>query len=282
MFGVTTSDDYRPVTWIGRYPVRVTSIVCAFFVLGMFFTVACETAGWNFLPFTFHARAFLHGQLWQPITAPLIQDASFFFVFGVLFFYWSGNQVEQFLGIRRYLILLGLLLLIPPVFLIAWSFIGSPVYWYGSYEFFIGMFIAFATIYPNLEVFGWISLKWMAFAGLVIGSLNYLPKHLWPPLTIMWGMCLLSFEYIRFVQGRGAGPEFAWLQRVKNFNRRKPRLHVVQRSTTSRRVVEPEDVYASVDPILDKIAKSGIGSLSASEKRALDRARARLLKDDSD
>jgi hypothetical protein len=43
-------------------------------------------------------------------------------------------------------------------------------------------------------------------------------------------------------------------------------------------VVEPEDVYASVDPILDKIAKSGIGSLTASERQALDRARNRLLK----
>src|SRR5437763_896742 len=27
MFGVTTSDDYRPVTWMGRYPVDVTTIL---------------------------------------------------------------------------------------------------------------------------------------------------------------------------------------------------------------------------------------------------------------
>src|SRR4051812_47064073 len=105
MFGVTTSDDYRPVTWIGRYPVRVTSIVCVLFVLGMFFTVACDTAGWNYRVFAFEPRAFMHGRLWQPFTAPLIQQANFFFLFTVLFFYWSGNQVEQYLGVRRYLIL---------------------------------------------------------------------------------------------------------------------------------------------------------------------------------
>ena len=29
MFGVTTSDDYRPVTWMGRYPVDVTTILVA-------------------------------------------------------------------------------------------------------------------------------------------------------------------------------------------------------------------------------------------------------------
>src|SRR5206468_1989492 len=27
MFGVTTSDDYRPVTWMGRFPVDVTTIL---------------------------------------------------------------------------------------------------------------------------------------------------------------------------------------------------------------------------------------------------------------
>ena len=27
MFGVTTSDDYRPVTWMGRYPVDVTTML---------------------------------------------------------------------------------------------------------------------------------------------------------------------------------------------------------------------------------------------------------------
>jgi hypothetical protein len=43
-------------------------------------------------------------------------------------------------------------------------------------------------------------------------------------------------------------------------------------------VVEPEDIYDSIDPVLDKISKSGIGSLTASERRALDRARNRLLK----
>jgi hypothetical protein len=45
-----------------------------------------------------------------------------------------------------------------------------------------------------------------------------------------------------------------------------------------RRVAEPDDVYASVDPILDKISKFGIGSLTANERRQLDRERERLLK----
>ena len=27
MFGVTTSDDYQPVTWVGRHPVHVTTLL---------------------------------------------------------------------------------------------------------------------------------------------------------------------------------------------------------------------------------------------------------------
>jgi hypothetical protein len=277
MFGVTTSDDYRPVAWMGRYPVRVTSIICALFVLGMFATVIAQTAGWDFSLLAFQSHAFLHGCLWQPLTCTLIQTASFFFLFNVFFFYWSGNQVEQYLGVRRYLKLIGLLLAVPPLTFIAWGRMATLWSYYGSYELTVGMFIAFATLYPNIEIFGWVSLKWLAFAGLVLGSMQYLPRHEWGYLTVLWGMCLTSFVFIRVVQERLPLP--ANLQRLNPF-RKKPRLHVVQKSTM-RRAAEPDDVYASVDPILDKISKSGIGSLTASERKILDRARNRLLKKDT-
>jgi hypothetical protein len=45
-------------------------------------------------------------------------------------------------------------------------------------------------------------------------------------------------------------------------------------------VAEPDDVSDLIDPILDKISKSGIGSLTESERRQLDRARNRLLHKD--
>jgi hypothetical protein len=80
-----------------------------------------------------------------------------------------------------------------------------------------------------------------------------------------------------FVQLRGAGPELAWLTQWRSRWRSKRSLSVVPRST-ARQVVEPENICESIDPVLDKISKSGIGSLTASERRALDRARNRLLK----
>jgi hypothetical protein len=119
-----------------------------------------------------------------------------------------------------------------------------------------------------------VTLKWLAFAGLVLASMQYLPSHEWGNLSVLWVMCLAAFLYIRFVQGRI--PINMDLARLNPF-RRRPRLTIV-RKPSARRVVEPDDVIASVDPVLDKISKSGIGSLTETERKILDRARNRLLK----
>jgi hypothetical protein len=276
MFGVTTSDDYRPVTWMGRYPVRVTTIISALYVLGMFLTTIAASAHLDLTTFAFQSRAFLHGAIWQPFTCIFIQTASFFFLFNVIFFYWAGTEVEKYLGIRRYLFLFGMLLLIAPVVLIAWGRAAAMWHYAGSYELSVGLFIAFATLYPNIELFGWVSLKWLAFAGLVLASMQYLPNHEWGNLSILWAMCLTGFLYIRFVQGRI--PIDVDLARLNPFRRRaKPTLYVVQKSTM-RRAAESDDVIESIDPILDKISKSGMASLTDNEKKILDRARNRLLK----
>jgi hypothetical protein len=50
----------------------------------------------------------------------------------------------------------------------------------------------------------------------------------------------------------------------------------VQRSAP--RTADSEDIDSLVDPLLEKISKHGINSLTASERRTLDRARNQLLK----
>ena len=35
MFGVATSDDYQPVTWMGRYPIHVTTLLVMVHVICM-------------------------------------------------------------------------------------------------------------------------------------------------------------------------------------------------------------------------------------------------------
>ncbi len=274
MLGVTASDD-QPVAWIGRYPVRSAAVVVAIYVLGMFTTVILQTAGVALTPFAFYAPAFIRGALWQPFTCTLVQMPNFFFLFNMLFLYWSANEVEKFLGRRRFLYLFALLLVTPPAVLSVWSLFGVQWLYGGPYELSIGMFIAFATLYPNVEWFGWVTLKWLAFAGIVLASMQNLPQHAWGTLSVLWVMCLGSFLYIRSLQERVSAPP--WWTTLREKWQPKPKFKVVPRPGV-RRVVEPENVHESIDPLLEKISKSGINSLTASERRALDRARAQLLK----
>src|SRR5438874_148779 len=178
--------------------------------------------------------------------------------------------------VRSHIFVFQMLLLIAPVILIAWGPPAATWSYVGSYEISIGLFIAFATLYPNIKLFGWVTLKWLAFAELVLASMQYLPSHAWGNLSVLWVMCLAAFLYIRFVQGRI--PIKVDMARLNPF-RRRPRLSIVQKPS-GRRVVEPDDVYESIDPILDKISKSGMGSLTETERKILDRARNRLLKKD--
>jgi hypothetical protein len=132
------------------------------------------------------------------------------------------------------------------------------------------------TLYPNVQFFLRIPAKWIFVILAAIWTLSALAAHDWQNLVVLWASITLAFLFIEF---RGAGPELAWLTNLKDRFQPKPKLYVVKKST-ARRTVEPDDVIASVDPILDKIAKSGMGSLTEAEKKILDRARNRLLKKD--
>ena len=267
---------------MGRYPVDVTTLlvgahVAAAVMVAIVFALGHAIAA--FLQFD-SIDVLSLGQVWRLATYAFVHSPNnlIWFAIEMYMLFVFGREVERFIGRRAYIALYSVILLAPSLMLTIWGLTQRTMLT-GSPALHFGIFVAFATIYPNVDLLLRIPAKWVAAILGAIYTLQLLAYHAWSELAVVWISIAAAFLFIEL---RGAGPELAWIQRVKNFNRRKPRLHVVQRSTTSRRVVEPEDVYASVDPILDKIAKSGIGSLTASERRALDRARARLLKEDVD
>jgi hypothetical protein len=273
MFGVATSDN-QPIAWMGKYPVRLATILATVHLLGIFASVIFPSAGVNISPLAFYLPTFLRGALWQPLTCTFLEDVDFFSLFNVLFIYWSGSEVEKYLGRRRFLQVIGLLLVIPPIVIATWSLFGVHWVYSGPYEFSIGLFIAFATLYPNVQWFGWVPLKWLAFVGIFFGSMRDLPRHQWGDLSVLWVTCAASFGFIRLLQ---TGVSVSALVGNVQIFKPKPKFRIVPR-TTPQRTVEPENIHESIDPVLEKISKHGINSLTASERRALDRARARLLK----
>ena len=277
MFGVATSDDYQPVAWMGRYPLHVTTLLVMAHVACMI--VGCLLVAFRLDPvlglLTFDSAQVLYGgRLWQIATYAFVHSPSSLIWFAVEMYmlFVFGREVERFIGRRAFILLYLLLLFAPPILLSIWG-VWQRTSLAGSTTIHFGIFIAFAAIYPNVELFLRVMAKWMALIFIAAYSLQLLAYHVWWELAVLWLSVALAYA---FVQLRGAGPELIWLREWRARLRSKRSIRVVP-PPTIRRVVEPDDVYESIDPVLDKISKSGIGSLTASERRALDRARNRLL-----
>jgi len=278
MFGVTTSDDYRPVAWMGRYPVDVTTMLVGLHVAAAILTaiLVAFSAGFVLPYLQFDSAQVLYGgQVWRLCTYAFVHPPSGLLWFAVEMYmlFVFGREVERFIGRRAYIVLYLILLIAPAAILTIWglwqrsALAGSPALHFG-------IFVAFAAIYPRVELFLRIMAKWVALILAGIYTFQLLAYHAWTDLAVVWTSIGAAFLFIEL---RGAGPELVWWNNVKARFGPKPKLHVVQKSAP-RRAVEPDDLYASIDPILDKISKSGIGSLTANERRLLDRERDRLLK----
>ncbi len=277
MFGVVTSDDYQPVGWVGRYPIHVTTLLLIVHVACMIagcFLVAFGAAGVLNL-FAFDSAQVLHGgRIWQVATYAFVHSPSglIWFAIEMYLLFAFGREVERFIGRRAFIALYALLLFAPPILLSLWG-LGERVGLAGSNIIHFAIFIAFASIYPSVEMFLRVQAKWIALIFIGIYSLQLFAYHVWSELAVLWMSAALAYGFVHL---RGAGPELDWLREWPARWRSKRSLRVVPRPTV-RRVVEPEDIYDSIDPVLDKISKSGIASLTANERRALDRARNRLL-----
>jgi hypothetical protein len=144
----------------------------------------------------------------------------------------------------------------------------------GSPALHFGIFVAFATIYPRAELFLRIMAKWVALILAAVYTFQLLAYHAWNDLVVVWTSIGAAFL---FIEWSGAGPELAWWSALKTRFAPKPKYRVVPKMRPTRQA-ESDDVYSSIDPILDKISKFGIGSLTPSERRQLNRERERLLK----
>ncbi|MEP6809949.1 MAG: rhomboid family intramembrane serine protease [Chthoniobacterales bacterium] len=276
MFGVTTHDDYQPVTWVGRYPVHVTTLLVAMHCLAAVAAAFLGAFGGGGILglLIFDSAATLSGAVWQLATYAFVHPPSGLLWLAVEMYmlFMFGREVERFIGRRAFIALYVLLLLAPTILLTLWG-LSQRTALAGSSALHFGIFVAFATIYPRVEMFLRVLAKWIALGLGAILSLEYFGTHQWPALAVLWLSSGVAFFFIRL---RGIGPELAWWTGVKEKFQPKPKFKVVPR-LSPRRVVEPENVYESIDPLLDKISKSGINSLTASERRALDRARNQLL-----
>src|SRR5205085_9668610 len=147
---------YRPVTWMGRFPIDVTTILVALHVGIAILTCLVVAAGGgavlNFMLFD-SARVLGAGQIWRLGTYAFVHFPSslLWFAIEMYLLFVFGREVERFLGRRAYIFLYLILLVTPPILLTVWGLWERSLL-AGSPALHFGVFVAFATIYPHVEL----------------------------------------------------------------------------------------------------------------------------------
>ena len=213
-------------------------------------------------------RGVLDAYSWEFVTAALLYGGPLHFFGNVVVLYILGRDLESILGQRHFFYLflsgaiageLGHLFLMPPATVL-----------YGATGGVAAVVIAYATILPELELFAWRSRLF---------ALRFTAKHFAYSVTFVSLVMLLVDRQGAVVHSSIPGGLItgwlythllgfghpSWLQR--KLWRRRLLAERFERMTRS------EFIEHEIDPLLDKISRYGIGSLSRAERRVLARAR---------
>jgi membrane associated rhomboid family serine protease len=211
---------------------------------------------------------------WQLVTYMFLHKNTLHLLVNMLAFYFAGREVEAIVGPKHLLgiyfgggILGGLADL---------AFRHSDVPLVGASGAVFAVLIAFTTILPEIELTVWlffvvpIRLKAKYFAALLVGfsavMVFLLPTFGNTSNLAHLGGCLLGWLYIKQL---GYGNPLR-IQRYV-FARR-------QRAERYARMSPAQFISEEIDPILDKISRDGIHSLSRAEKRILEKGREKIAR----
>jgi membrane associated rhomboid family serine protease len=276
------SEDYRPLFWMGGRPVYANTLIVALHVAAFVMAAICI----SFLkPETVERSLMLstpevwRGEVWR-LFSYIAFDPYFFsqrslwFLFSIALLYFCGREVEQFAGRKTYLKLYAALVFVPAILFCLLGLLMVPAPFLNCCDVFFGMFIAFATIYPGAMPSLWISLPVSAIAWILLGvfTLINFAFHDYTALFMLWTSSAVGYGVMRLAgAGRGLNWLTDWIEEGRA--RRLARKHNIK-------VLKDTQAAESIDQILEKISKQGVGSLDARERAALERARANLLKRD--
>lgn len=272
--------------WKG-VPIYLTTIIVAVMIVGLIACAMIQATGSRvFLEAGFYVPRHGWANILAVFTYPFVGWLNFFTLFGIYFFYTYSVGIETHLG-RNVLSRLLLMLFTVPAALatiVAYA-LHSPSSLIGNYYIAAGLLVAFATLYPNAEAFGFIPFKYFAAACVFLGSLMALAEREALPLIALWSSCLVGFLYIRHAVDQEYDDAIPLSARIRHFFRPKPKFRVVRKDEippAERWAPEPEPdaVSAEVDAILDKVARSGLDSLSSAERKKLELARQALNRRD--
>jgi membrane associated rhomboid family serine protease len=209
---------------------------------------------------------------WQFVTAIFLYSGPLHFLINLLLLYWFGRDVESVFGERHflYLYLAGAIggefvhLFLMPADSVLFAASGGPA----------AIVVAYATIFPEWNLipaklsFGRFRLKakhlaWAAFGVAAVSA--WTSRNSPASCSAYLGGCVAGWAYARLL---GFGRP-SLLQRVCQQRRAAAERY---------RQLTPDQIIAEeIDPLLEKISRGGMKSLSRTERRILARAHQRII-----
>jgi membrane associated rhomboid family serine protease len=209
---------------------------------------------------------------WQFVTAMFLHGGPWHLLGNMVILYFLGRDVELILGQRHFFYLylagsiggeLGHLFLMPPDTLLFAASGGVAA-----------VLVAYATILPELE---------LVAVPLLSVPLRLKAKHL-AYGAISLALILVCVErhgaitHSAYLGGCAAGWLYAHLLGFGRPSLLQRRLRQRRAAAERYRQMSPEQfITQEIDPLLEKISRSGMVSLTRAERRILDRAREKFL-----
>ncbi len=264
--------------WLGRFG-SVTEMILwmtgLVFLAQLVFVWLLQSSLIEYL-FALNATQLKHGFVWQPLTYLFLHDPGnlFHILINLLVLWFFGREVEYFIGPKYFTRLYLLGGLTGAALWLAFNFQSSS-YLMGASAAVLACVIAFATLFPDREVTLLVffvlpvtlKAKYLALVAIAFDIFPLLSRSDTSVAHLAHlGGAALGYVYIKHL-GYGSQPRWVlWLQRMIE----KLRPH---RRPKPRPVSREEFMSEQIDPILDKIAREGMQSLTRRERKILESAR---------
>ena len=223
-----------------------------------------------------------HGQIWRLVTWPLVNEPSLSAVIIMAIFWWFGRDLERAMGRVKFTSFVLVLTLVPAVIatVFALAFPTADRATAGLRFVELGVFVAFVARYPTARFFfgipGWVI--GVVFVG--IDLLQFVGNRLW--FSVVLELCSIGTALL-VLRAMGFAEEAQWIPRLpvpvgrqggrvpKPKRRRTEGGGTVVSGPWSGTVPDFVD-QEEIDRLLDKVAATGLASLTKDERARLEAA----------
>jgi membrane associated rhomboid family serine protease len=227
---------------------------------------------------------------WTLLTYFFLHEGLFHILFNLLFLYWFGRIIKEYLGSAKVVslyvlggIMGGLTYLILYNFMPYFSGVVDKSVMLGASAGVYAVVVGAATFMPNYTIMliflGPVRIKYIALFYVILSFAQSTGENAGGEIAHLGG-ALIGFVYMRqFQKGNDIG---AWVHSVLGFfqsfftSRPKMKVHASEKTASSsykspsgQGAKSDKPNQAEIDAILDKISQSGYESLSKDEKQKL-------------